>query len=274
MRMSKARPFLEAAAQAMGVERLSVIDTGTEPAGGRDQWDDGSNVLAIGRRTAVCHERNSQTNARLEDAGVRVIRVPSSELGSLRGGPRCMSCPVSRDPAALPDQDRAPVGPDGAARPLYRERLVLAAAEAATGALPPWTDAPGPEVPAPAVPVPAAARVPDSRTGGQPGAQEEELASASLGLPPLAAGRPPADTEYPESPADRQHDQRGDEEHPQHVHDGDDQHDQDDRHGDQREYAKHAYTVRPSVRTRKSEPRYGPRRRGRRLPTRGRRPAI
>jgi arginine deiminase len=274
MRMSKARPFLEAAAQAMGVERLSVIDTGTEPAGGRDQWDDGSNVLAIGRRTAVCHERNSQTNARLEDAGVRVIRVPSSELGSLRGGPRCMSCPVSRDPAALPDQDRAPVGPDGAARPLYRERLVLAAAEAATGALPPWTDAPGPEVPAPAVPVPAAARVPDSRTGGQPGAQEEELASASLGLPPLAAGRPPADTEYPESPADRQHDQRGDEEHPQHVHDGDDQHDQDDRHGDQREYAKHAYTVRPSVRTRKSGPRCGPRRRGRRLPTRGRRPAI
>jgi arginine deiminase len=267
MRMSKARPFLEAAAQAMGVERLRVIDTGTEPAGGRDQWDDGSNVLAIGRRTAVCHERNSQTNARLEDAGVRVIRVPSSELSSVRGGPRCMSCPVSRDPAALPDQGQAPAGPDGASRPLYRERLVLAAAaEAATGALPPWTDAPGPEVPAPAVPVPAAARVPDSRSGGQPGTQEEELAPASLGRVPLPAGRPPADTEYPEGHADRQNDQRGDEEHPQHVQDGDDHQYQDDRRGDQREYAKHAYTVRPSLRVRNPGPRSGTRRSGRRLP--------
>ena len=99
--MSRPQPFLEAAAQAMGIERLRVIDTGTEPVAGGDGWDDGSNVLAIGQRVAVCHERNSQTNARLEDAGVQVIRVPSSELGSVRGGPRCMSCPVSRDPAVV-----------------------------------------------------------------------------------------------------------------------------------------------------------------------------
>jgi len=72
MRMSRSQPFLEAAAQAMGIERLRVIDTGTDPAAGRDQWDDASNVLALGARIAVCHERNSQTNARLEDAGVQV----------------------------------------------------------------------------------------------------------------------------------------------------------------------------------------------------------
>jgi len=45
----------------------------------------------------VSHERSFEANARLEAAGVRVIRVPSSELGSLRGGPRCMTCPVERD---------------------------------------------------------------------------------------------------------------------------------------------------------------------------------
>jgi hypothetical protein len=40
------------------------------------------------------------TNARLEASGVGVIRVPGSELASGRGGPRAMSCPVTRDHAA------------------------------------------------------------------------------------------------------------------------------------------------------------------------------
>jgi hypothetical protein len=31
--------------------------------------------------------------------------VPASELGSHRGGPRCLACPVARDPAASPDVD-------------------------------------------------------------------------------------------------------------------------------------------------------------------------
>lgn len=103
MRMSKPQPFLEAAAQAMGIQRLNVIDSGVDPIWGHPgQRDDGGNVLAIGGRVAVSHERNSETNARLEAAGVRVIRVPSSELGSIRGGPRCMTCPISREPARVP----------------------------------------------------------------------------------------------------------------------------------------------------------------------------
>ncbi len=114
MRMSKPQPFLEAAAQAMGIERLHVIDSGIDPIWGQPgQRDDGSNVLALGRRVAVSHERNSETNARLEAAGVLVIRVPSSELGSVRGGPRCMTCPIGRDPAAQPAE--APSTLDGRA---------------------------------------------------------------------------------------------------------------------------------------------------------------
>jgi arginine deiminase len=99
LRVSRARPFLEAAAQAMRIERLSVIDTGLDPVTAeREQWDDGNNTLAVGPRLAVAYERNTETNARLETAGIEVIRVQGSELGSGRGGPRCMSCPVLRDP--------------------------------------------------------------------------------------------------------------------------------------------------------------------------------
>lgn len=100
MRVSRPQPFLEAAAQAIGIERLNVIDTGLDPVSGRrGQWDDGSNALALGPRLAVVHERNTETISRLEALGVQVIQVPGSELGSSRGGPRCMSCPIGRDPA-------------------------------------------------------------------------------------------------------------------------------------------------------------------------------
>jgi arginine deiminase len=107
LRVSHPQPFLEAAALAMGIDRLRVIDTGLDPVtAGCGQWDDGGNTLAVGPRLAVSFERNVETNARLEAAGVEVIRVPGSELGSDRGGPRCLSCPVSRDPLSTPDQRR------------------------------------------------------------------------------------------------------------------------------------------------------------------------
>lgn len=93
------QPFLDAAAAAMGIERLHRIDTGLDPiTAEREQWDDGNNTLALGPRVAVAYERNDGTNSRLEDAGVEVVRIAGSELGSGRGGPRCMSCPVHRDP--------------------------------------------------------------------------------------------------------------------------------------------------------------------------------
>ncbi|MCV2490561.1 arginine deiminase [Geodermatophilus sp. YIM 151500] len=93
------RPFVEAAAAAMGIDRLRVIDTGLDPVTAeREQWDDGNNTLALAPRLAVAYERNTVTNAALEAAGIEVVRIAGSELGSGRGGPRCMSCPVTRDP--------------------------------------------------------------------------------------------------------------------------------------------------------------------------------
>ena len=91
-------PFLEAAARAMGIEQLRVIDTGLDPVTAeREQWDDGNNTLAVEPKVAIAYERNEETNARLADAGIEVLAISGSELGSGRGGPRCMSCPISRD---------------------------------------------------------------------------------------------------------------------------------------------------------------------------------
>ena len=92
-------PFLIAAAKAMGVDVLRRIETGLDPVvAEREQWDDGNNTLALAPRVVVAYERNDATNACLEAAGIEVVRIAGSELGSGRGGPRCMSCPVLRDP--------------------------------------------------------------------------------------------------------------------------------------------------------------------------------
>jgi arginine deiminase len=96
------RPFLDAAADAMRIDRLRVIDTGLDVVTAeREQWDDGNNTLALAPGLVVAYERNTETNARLEQAGIEVVRIAGSELGSGRGGPRCMSCPVDREPLAV-----------------------------------------------------------------------------------------------------------------------------------------------------------------------------
>jgi arginine deiminase len=97
LNVSGPAPFLDAAARAMGIDKLHRIDTGLDPVvAEREQWDDGNNTLAIAPRIAVAYERNVVTNARLEAAGIEVVAIAGSELGSGRGGPRCMSCPVTR----------------------------------------------------------------------------------------------------------------------------------------------------------------------------------
>ncbi len=110
LRLSHPQPFLGAAAQAMGIGRLRVIETGLRPGrpgcpdGPGSQWDDAGNLLALGPGTVISYERNTLTNARLEAAGIEVIRVPGGELAGCRGGPRAICCPLGRDPASMPDE--------------------------------------------------------------------------------------------------------------------------------------------------------------------------
>ncbi|MFW0152405.1 arginine deiminase [Mycobacterium sp. smrl_JER01] len=99
VKIGRAAPFVDAAADAMGIGKLRVIDTGLDPVTAeREQWDDGNNTLALAPGVVVAYERNTETNARLVDSGIEVLPIAASELGTGRGGPRCMSCPAGREP--------------------------------------------------------------------------------------------------------------------------------------------------------------------------------
>lgn len=63
----------------------------------REQWNDGSNTLAIAPGEVIVYSRNYVTNRLLQEHGVKLHIMPSSELSRGRGGPRCMSMPLFRE---------------------------------------------------------------------------------------------------------------------------------------------------------------------------------
>lgn len=70
---------------------------GDEIIAAREQWNDGSNTLAIAPGEVVVYSRNYVSNKLLEEHGIKLHIIPSSELSRGRGGPRCMSMPLIRD---------------------------------------------------------------------------------------------------------------------------------------------------------------------------------
>jgi arginine deiminase len=91
--------FVGAVADALGVDKLHVVETGGDAyQQEREQWDDGNNVVALEPGVVVAYERNTYTIAKMRQAGVEVVEIAGFELGKGRGGGHCMTCPLLRDP--------------------------------------------------------------------------------------------------------------------------------------------------------------------------------
>jgi arginine deiminase len=113
------RPSLVGALEALGIEvDLVPCGGGADPLDQeREQWTDGANAFAAAPGLVFLYRRNRRTLDELDRRGWRVlcedearraddliggpptvVALASNELSRARGGPRCMTMPLTREP--------------------------------------------------------------------------------------------------------------------------------------------------------------------------------
>ena len=90
--------FFTVIQKALSVQEVNWIPTGGEQSvAAQEQWHDANNLLVLKPGVVIGYERNRHTIENIKKGGIQFIGISGSELGRGRGGPRCMSCPVSRE---------------------------------------------------------------------------------------------------------------------------------------------------------------------------------
>jgi len=89
----------EALKEILQLDEIILIPCGGGDyiASQREQWNDGSNTLALSPGKVIVYNRNYITNQLLKDHGIETLEIQGSELSRGRGGPRCMSMPLVRN---------------------------------------------------------------------------------------------------------------------------------------------------------------------------------
>ncbi|BDU68430.1 arginine deiminase [Geothrix oryzae] len=120
LRMST-QPSLLRSLKAVGVDLQPIFCGGKDPIlQQREQWTDGANAFCLAPGVIASYARNIATGEALDKAGYRVvtaqqvlteagldlldgrkylIQIEAGELSRARGGPRCMTMPLSREGA-------------------------------------------------------------------------------------------------------------------------------------------------------------------------------
>jgi len=114
-------PSLLKALRKLGIDLKPIACGGADPImQQREQWTDGANAFCLAPGVITSYARNIATAEALDRAGYRVVtakdvlsdpalnlldggkylvQIQAGELSRARGGPRCMTMPLSREGA-------------------------------------------------------------------------------------------------------------------------------------------------------------------------------